>query len=150
VSDAEHDADSGGAPPVQPVRTLVFSDDVDTRASVMLALGTRPHPDLPPFEYLECATEPAVIRQMDAGNVDLAILDGEAVPAGGLGIARQLKNEIYRCPPILVLTGRPQDAWLATWSRAEAAVPHPIDPLVLAETVIGLVRTRLAALPTQR
>jgi DNA-binding response OmpR family regulator len=150
VSDAEHDADSGGAPPVQPVRTLVFSDDVDTRASVMLALGTRPHPDLPSFEYLECATEPAVIRQMDAGNVDLAILDGEAVPAGGLGIARQLKNEIYRCPPILVLTGRPQDAWLATWSRAEAAVPHPIDPLVLAETVIGLVRTRLAALPTQR
>ena len=150
MSDAEHDADSGGAPPVQPVRTLVFSDDVDTRASVMLALGTRPHPDLPPFEYLECATEPAVIRQMDAGNVDLAILDGEAVPAGGLGIARQLKNEIYRCPPILVLTDRPQDAWLATWSRAEAAVPHPIDPLVLAETVIGLVRTRLAALPTQR
>jgi DNA-binding response OmpR family regulator len=150
VSDALPDADSGGAPPVQPVRTLVFSDDVDTRASVMLALGTRPHPDLPPFEYIECATEPAVIRQMDAGNVDLAILDGEAVPAGGLGIARQLKNEIYRCPPILVLTGRPQDAWLATWSRAEAAVPHPIDPLWLAETVIGLVRTRLAALPTQR
>jgi DNA-binding response OmpR family regulator len=150
VSDALPDDDSGGAPPVQPVRTLVFSDDVDTRASVMLALGTRPHPDLPPFEYVECATEPAVIRQMDAGNVDLAILDGEAVPAGGLGIARQLKNEIYRCPPILVLTGRPQDAWLATWSRAEAAVPHPIDPLWLAETVIGLVRTRLAALPTQR
>jgi DNA-binding response OmpR family regulator len=150
VSDALPDADSGGAPPVQPVRTLVFSDDVDTRASVMLALGTRPHPDLPPFEYIECATEPAVIRQMDAGNVDLAILDGEAVPAGGLGIARQLKNEIYHCPPILVLTGRPQDAWLATWSRAEAAVPHPIDPLWLAETVIGLVRTRLAALPTQR
>ena len=150
MSDALPDDDSGGAPPVQPVRTLVFSDDVDTRASVMLALGTRPHPDLPPFEYIECATEPAVIRQMDAGNVDLAILDGEAVPAGGLGIARQLKNEIYRCPPILVLTGRPQDAWLATWSRAEAAVPHPIDPLWLAETVIGLVRTRLAALPTQR
>jgi DNA-binding response OmpR family regulator len=150
VSDALPDDDSGGAPPVQPVRTLVFSDDVDTRASVMLALGTRPHPDLPPFEYIECATEPAVIRQMDAGNIDLAILDGEAVPAGGLGIARQLKNEIYRCPPILVLTGRPQDAWLATWSRAEAAVPHPIDPLWLAETVIGLVRTRLAALPTQR
>ena len=52
-----------------------------------------------------------------------------------MGIAKQLKDEIYRCPPILVLTGRPQDAWLATWSRAEAAVPHPIDPLQLAETV---------------
>ena len=57
---------------------------------------------------------------MDTGAIDLAILDGEAVPAGGMGIARQLKDEIYQCPPVLVLTGRPQDAWLATWSRAEA------------------------------
>jgi hypothetical protein len=47
---------------------------------------------------------------------------------------------------VLVLTGRPQDAWLATWSRAEAALPHPIDPLRLAETVIDLVRrTRVAS-----
>ena len=66
---------------------------------------------------------------MDAGGIDLAILDGEAVPAGGMGIARQLKDEIYRCPPMLVLTGRPDDGWLATWSRADAAVPHPIDPI---------------------
>jgi DNA-binding response OmpR family regulator len=82
---------------------------------------------------------------MDAGGVDLAILDGEAVPAGGMGIAKQLKDEIYQCPPVLVLTGRPQDAWLATWSRAEAAVPHPIDPLQLAEAVVGLLRARVPA-----
>ena len=132
------------------MRTLVYSDDVDTRAGVLLALGTRPHPDLPAFEYVECATEPAVIRTMDAGGIDLAILDGEAAPAGGMGIARQLKDEIYRCPPILVLTGRPQDAWLATWSRADAAVPHPVDPLWLAETVLALVRARLASLPSRR
>ena len=50
-----------------------------------------------------------------------------------MGIARQLKDEIYQCPPILVLIGRPQDAWLATWSRAEAAVLHPLDPILLAE-----------------
>jgi len=68
------------------------------------------------------------------------ILDGEAVPAGGLGIARQMKDEIYQAPPVLVITGRPQDAWLATWSRAEAAIPHPIDPFRLAETVIDLAR----------
>jgi hypothetical protein len=73
---------------------------------------------------------------MDAGRIDLAILDGEAVPAGGMGIAKQLKDEIYHCPPLLVLTGRPQDAWLATWSRADAAVPHPLDPIQLAEVVV--------------
>ena len=41
-------------------------------------------------------------------------------------------------------TGRPQDAWLATWSRADAAVPHPLDPGALAEAVAGLARRRVA------
>ncbi len=127
----------------QVLKVLVYSDDVHTREQVILALGRRPHPDLPEVEYVEVATEPVVIQNMDAGHIDLAILDGEAVPAGGLGIAKQLKDEIYRCPPVLVLTGRPQDAWLATWSRADAAVPHPIDPLQLADAVIALLRSRV-------
>ncbi|MGH3425703.1 MAG: hypothetical protein ACRDO8_13290 [Nocardioidaceae bacterium] len=129
----------------RPVRVLIYSDDAETRADVSLALGRRPHPDLPSFEYVECATEPVVIQQMDSGTFDLAILDGEAVPVGGMGIARQLKEEIFRCPPLLVLTGRAQDAWLATWSRADGVVPHPIDAIQLAEAVIGLVRERLAS-----
>ncbi len=124
---------------------LVYSDDVDTREQVILALGRRPHPDLPELEYVEVATEPVVIAQMDAGGIALAILDGEAVPAGGMGIARQLKNEIHRCPPLLVLTGRVQDNWLATWSRADAAVAHPLDPVELAEAVIRLLRSRVPA-----
>jgi DNA-binding response OmpR family regulator len=127
------------------LRVLVYSDDVDTRQQVILALGRRPHPDLPELEYVEVATEPVVIQQMDAGGIALAILDGEAVPAGGMGIARQLKDEIYRCPPLLVLTGRVQDNWLATWSRADAAVPHPLDPIELAEAVIRLLRSRVPA-----
>jgi len=130
-----------------PVRVLVYSDDRRTRDKVILALGRRPDPDLPPFEYVEVATEPAVFAAMDAGGFDLAVLDGESAPAGGMGIARQLKDEVFRCPPLLVLIGRAQDAWLATWSRADGVVPHPIDPLKLAEAVVALVRARLAARP---
>jgi DNA-binding NarL/FixJ family response regulator len=129
----------------KPLRVLVYSDDVTTRQQVILALGRRPHPDLPEVTYVEVATEPVVIQNMDAGSIDLAILDGEAVPAGGMGIAKQLKDEIYRCPPIVVLTGRPQDAWLATWSRAEAAVPHPLDPIQLSEAVVSLLKSRVPA-----
>ena len=140
VSDS-HDASS----PSPRLRVLVYSDDVNVRQQVILALGRRPHPDLPELTYVEVATEPVVIATMDAGGVDLAILDGEAVPAGGMGIAKQLKDEIFRCPPVLVLIGRPQDAWLATWSRAEAAVPHPIDPIRLAEAVTALLRPRVPA-----
>ncbi len=128
-----------------PLKVLVYSNDANTRQQVILALGRRPHPDLPELTYVEVATEPVVIQQMDAGGIALAILDGEAVPAGGMGIAKQVKDEIYRCPPVLVLIGRPQDAWLATWSRAEAVVTHPIDPVQLAESVIGLLRSRVPA-----
>lgn len=127
------------------LKVLVYSDDVTTRQQVILALGRRPHPDLPELEYAEVATEPVVVQSLDAGGIALAILDGEAVPAGGMGIAKQMKDEIHRCPPILVLTGRPQDAWLATWSRADAAVPHPLDPIQLVEAVIALLRPRVPA-----
>ena len=129
----------------EPLKILVYTDDADPRTQVILALGRRPHPDLPEAEYVEVATEPVVLQQMDSGTIDLAILDGEAVPAGGMGIAKQLKDEIYRCPPLLVVTGRPQDAWLATWSRADAAVSHPIDPLQMAEAVARLLSPRVPA-----
>ena len=129
----------------EPLKVLVYSDDANTRDQVMLALGPHPHPDLPPVQYVEVATEPMVIEHLDAGGIDLAILDGEAAPAGGMGIARQVKDEVFNSPPVLVLIGRPQDAWLATWSRAEAAVSHPLDPMQLADVVVRLLRTRVAA-----
>lgn len=118
---------------------LVYSDNAQVREQVMLALGKRIHPELPDLSYLEVATAPVVIQHLDAGGIDLAILDGEATPAGGMGLAKQLKDEIVDCPPVLVLTGRPDDAWLAKWSRAEAAVPHPIDPIRLGDAVTELL-----------
>ena len=123
---------------------LVYSDDPSTRATVVAALGRRPAADLPVVEVVEFATEPALIRRLDAGGVDLAILDGEAVPSGGMGIAKRMKNEIYAAPPVLLLIGRPQDAWLATWSQAEAVIPHPIDPVLLAQAAAALLRPRVA------
>jgi len=66
---------------------------------------------------------------------DLVILDGEAAKVGGMGICRQMKHELYNCPPVLLLVGRPGDAWLATWSEADAAVSHPLDPFVVREAV---------------
>jgi DNA-binding response OmpR family regulator len=129
--------------PTQPsderdvVRVLLYSDDSDTRAAVRQAIGRRAAADLPPIEWAEYA---AVVAAADAGGLDLMILDGEAVPVGGMGICRQLKNEVYRCPPVLVLTGRPHDAWLATWSQADAAVPHPLDAFLLGQSVADLLR----------
>ncbi len=134
--------------PAEPTMTLLlYSDDVDTREKVKMAVGRRPAADVPWVTWHECATGPGVIAALDKGGVDVAILDGEAAPTGGMGIARQVKDEIYQCPPILVLTGRVHDNWLAAWSRAEAAVPHPLDPIELAEAVADLMRRRRAEQP---
>ena len=136
--------------PAETLKVLVYSDDVDTREQVILALGKRPHPDLPELEYVEVATEPVVIQQMDAGGIALAILDGEATPAGGLGIARQLKDEIYRLPPDpgAHRTGAGQLAGdLVACRRGRVA---PAGPIELAETVIRLLRSRVPAQTSTR
>ncbi|MFW6203765.1 MAG: hypothetical protein ACOC96_02250 [Actinomycetota bacterium] len=133
--------------PADPPRILVYSDDRTTREQVRLAIGRRPAADLPKVEILDCATPPAVLKEMHTGGVDLAVLDGEAVPYGGMGLARQLKDEIYRCPPVLLLIGRRDDAWLATWSLADAVLPHPIEPMALADAVADLLRRRLGSFP---
>jgi len=131
------------APQPEELKILLYSSNRGTRTDVRLALGRKVASDLPPVRVVEVATQPAVLTVMDAGGIDLAILDGEAVP-GGMGLGRQLKDEIVRCPPILVLTGRADDAWLATWSRADGVVPHPIDPIRLPAVVADLLRARVA------
>lgn len=124
------------------LRVLVYSDNVDTRRQVHAALGNRIHPDLPELELLDVATAPAVLQQFEAGGIDLAILDGEAAPAGGLGIAKQLRDEYDPCPPLLVLIARTADRWLADWSRADASAMLPVDPMTLPRQVAQLLHGR--------
>jgi DNA-binding response OmpR family regulator len=121
---------------------LVFSDDANTRAQIRMAIGRRPAADLPRVEYVECATGPGVFEHLDRGGIDLVVLDAEAQPEGGLGIARQAKDEIYDCPPLLAIIARRDDGWLATWSRADAVVSQPLDPMALANAVAELMRRR--------
>jgi CheY-like chemotaxis protein len=124
------------------MKVVVYSHDADTRARVRLAIGRRPAPDVPEAEVVEVATHPALIRLLDAGGADVMVLDGEAQPSGGMGVCRQAKDEVYNCPPALLIVGRADDGWLATWSGAEAVVSHPIEPSVLAEALAGLMRQR--------
>jgi DNA-binding response OmpR family regulator len=127
----------GDAPP----RTvLVFSHRPQVRESIVTAVGRRPAPDIGRVRFMEADTVAEVLAAMDSGQVDLAILDGEAQPTGGMGLSRQLKNEIADCPPIVVAVQRRDDRWLATWSQADAVLVHPLDPLVAAETVAEVLR----------
>ncbi|MDA2963352.1 MAG: hypothetical protein O3A27_06360 [Actinomycetota bacterium] len=120
---------------------VIYSDDSSVRATIVAALGRRIAADLPEHAIHEFATGPALRAFVDdASPVDLFILDAESAPEGGLGIARTLKDEVFNCPPVLVITGRAQDSWLAAWSLAEASIVHPIDPFTLAHSAAQLLR----------
>jgi DNA-binding response OmpR family regulator len=135
---------TGAAAQGRAPRVLLYSDDVDTRAQVRLAVGRRLTRGAPDIDWVEAATHLGVVERADAGGLDLLILDGESAKSGGMGLCRQLKHEVFDCPPVLVLTGRPQDAWLASWSLADAVVPHPLDPIELQRVVATLVAGRMS------
>ncbi len=129
---------------------VVYSSDPTVRDAVCTAVGRRPAADLGRITWVECATGADLLKVIDAGGVDVLVLDGEARPTGGLGLAKQLKDEIEDCPPTLVLIARKDDQWLAKWSLADAILSLPIDPPALREAVAGLLRHRESALPVRR
>jgi DNA-binding response OmpR family regulator len=121
---------------------LVFSHRPEVREAIINAVGRRPAADVGRVHYVEAGTIAEVLAEVDAGGVNLAILDGEAQPTGGMGLSRQLKNEIAQCPPMIVAVQRRDDRWLAVWSQADAVIVHPLDPLTAAETVAEVLRSR--------
>ena len=128
-----------------PAKVLVYSDDRTVREQVRLALGRRVAADLPEIEVFEVATQAAVLRTLDAGtDYALLILDGNAQPSGGFGVAHQIKEEYADAAPVLLLVSREADAWLASWSRAGAVGGFPVDPVTLPSQVAALIRARLA------
>ena len=123
-----------------PVAVVVYSHRAETRDAVRTAVGRHPAADVGPVTWLECETGEEVVATVDAGGVDLCILDGEAQPTGGLAVARQLDQEVTDRPAVCVLIARQQDRWLAHWSRAEGTLPLPVDPLAAPGVVADLLR----------
>lgn len=137
--------------PLRKLNFVLYSDDSTTRAAITGALGKQVSVELGAHEIREFATADALRLYVDSVKpgsdrpIDLFILDGEAAPEGGMGVARQLKDEVFNCPPVLLIVARKEDAWLAAWSRAEASVTHPVDPFTLADTVASLIRNHSVA-----
>ena len=133
-----------------PATVVLYSNSAEFRAQVRTAVGRRPSPDSPRIDWIECATSAAVIEEIDRGQIDLVLLDGESQPTGGMGLARQFKYEIDDCPPIVVVVARKQDGWLAHWSLADAVISQPLDPVAAAAVVAEQLRARLAGIPVVR
>ena len=124
-----------------PSIVLVYSDNSLVREAVRRAITPSPAADIAPVEIKEFATADALKEYFnDKGGAALMILDGEATPVGGLGLAREIKDEIYGAPSTIGIIGREADRWLATWARVDGIVLHPINPRELAQECATLLR----------
>ncbi len=120
---------------------LLYSDDPAVRDRIRLAIGPRPAADLS-IEFVDASTWEECRRLLDDYEIDLMILDGEAAPAGGLGIARQVKDEYADPPPTCVVIARAADRWLAAFAHVDATLLYPLDPVTTGQTVAGMLRAR--------
>lgn len=133
----------------KPLTVLIYSDNSLVRSAVVRAITPAPAADVAPIEVKEFATAAALKDYFDdKGMADLLIVDGEAAPVGGLGLAREIKDEVYNAPPIIGLIGREADRWLATWARVDGIVLHPVDPRTMAMQVATLLRKVSVAVTT--
>ncbi|MEV4704896.1 hypothetical protein [Actinoplanes sp. NPDC049316] len=120
---------------------LLYSDDLAVRDKIRLAIGVRPAADLT-VEFVDASTWEECRRLLDDYEIDLMVLDGEASPAGGLGIARQTKDEYAGPPPTCVVLARAADRWLAAYAQVDHTLFYPLDPVTTGQTVAGMLRAR--------
>jgi DNA-binding response OmpR family regulator len=120
---------------------LLYSDDIAVRDRIRQAIGPRPAADLA-IEFVDASTWEECRRLLDDYEIDLMILDGEAAPAGGLGVARQIKDEYADPPPTCVVIARAADRWLAAFAQADATLTYPLDPVTTGQTIAGMLRAR--------
>lgn len=127
---------------------LLYSDRPEIRDQMRFAIGTRPAPELE-LQFVDAGSYRECVSIVDNYEVDLLILDGEAQPAGGIGVARQLRDERDDCPLICVVVARAADRWLAAYSEADATLVHPLDPVTTGQTIAGLLQSAGDAAPTR-
>ena len=120
---------------------LLYSDDPAVRDRIRLAIGVRPAADLK-VEFADASTWEECRLLLDKYEIDLMVLDGEASPAGGIGIARQTKDEYATPPPVCVVLARPADRWLAAYAQVDQTLVAPLDPVTTGQTVAAMLRAR--------
>lgn len=120
-------------------KILVFSDNADTRQAIIDGVGIRASKDTPLIQWFEAATAFGAIEVFKDNNLDLMIFDAEVQKHGGMGVAHEIIDTFDNVPPVIILTARQQDNWLATWAGATEVISAPYSPIQLQESVARLL-----------
>ncbi|MDR2380054.1 MAG: hypothetical protein LBE08_02570 [Bifidobacteriaceae bacterium] len=124
---------------VSAARILLYSDNALVRDLVRGTIGETIGADARPLVWTQVATSAIAMHECHTGRFDLVVIDNETTKLGGVGLVRQMRAELGWQPVVLLLLARPQDAWLAAWSGADAALLQPVAPPVLVAEVAKLL-----------
>ena len=122
------------------MKALLVSPDARTRELMALVVRSIERRVGAPIEFLEASDGVAGIRRARREHPDVIVADEIASRAGAFALAMDLRNDDHPFPgAIVVLLDRPQDAWLAKWSGADAWFVKPVDPFAIADRILELV-----------
>jgi DNA-binding response OmpR family regulator len=125
------------------VKALIISPDEDVRQHLRIALQSAERRTGGSWEYLEASDGLAGLRVAWRERPDVVVADEIASRAGGFAVAKDLRGAPVPFPgAIVIVLARPEDAWLAKWSGADAWIERPVDPFALADTVVEAVERR--------
>ncbi|MDO5671801.1 MAG: DNA-binding response regulator [Actinomycetaceae bacterium] len=113
--------------PESKVEILLYSDDVTTRQAIIEAIGDTVPGGSVPLAWQEVATPDGFRKEFKEDRFAALILDGEAGKEGGMSLAKELATLTDKIPPIVMLTVRQQDSWLARWSGAQEILEAPFE-----------------------
>jgi DNA-binding response OmpR family regulator len=128
------------------MKVLLVSVDANLRETMALAVRsvqrTRGEPP-EAFEPLEAQDGLRGIAMAWRHLPEVVIADEISSRAGGFALAKDLKGADPPFPGVVViLLDRPQDAWLARWSGADAWFVKPVNPFELADRLAELTMSR--------
>ena len=127
------------------VKVLLVSPDPRSRELMRLVVRGIERRAGEPIRFLEATDGGQGVRIALRDRPDAIVADEIASREGAFSLARTVRD---RTDPydgvIVVLLARPQDAWLARWSGADAWFTKPVDPFQLTDRLMELVDRRSA------
>lgn len=122
---------------------LLVSPDENSRATMALAVRSIERRVGSELRFRAARDGELGLAAARRDRPEVIVADEIASRAGAFSLARSLRDDPdpYR-GVIVILLERPQDAWLAAWSGADAWFVKPVDPFELADRLLELVTER--------